>query len=130
VLPNNYLDDVVPMLVHRHSKSANMIACIAGGPYHMKPFIILEQAIIEADIILYGYSQCNVLMASQEIAFMTVSLSDRRSNEVFFPAIGQDRFQFNENGADGRDWHRLHGRLCAKMSREECGDHLFRGRFV
>jgi hypothetical protein len=98
IVPDSHPDDTIPVPVNRHSKRASMVACIAADGWRMKPFIILERKTIETDIVLYGYGETNVSMVHQENAFMTATLFDRWSDEVFFPAIEKRRLLFGYAG--------------------------------
>jgi hypothetical protein len=65
----------------------------------MKPFVIVDQARVEAEVGLYGYDSSKIFLASQENAFMTTGLFELWAREVFFPAVAQRRA---ETGYTGR----------------------------
>jgi hypothetical protein len=74
VLPIDDPDPSVPVPVNRHTKRSSLTACIAADGYRMKPFVIVDRAIMEAEVGLYGYDSSNVFLASQVNVFMTTYL--------------------------------------------------------
>jgi hypothetical protein len=65
VLPIDYPDPSVPIPVNRRTQRSTFTACIAADGYRMKPFVIVDRAIMEAEVELYGYDSLNVFLASQ-----------------------------------------------------------------
>jgi hypothetical protein len=64
MVPIDYPDLSVPVPVNRHARRSTLTACIAADGYRMKPFVIVDRAIVEAEVGLYGYDSSNVFLTS------------------------------------------------------------------
>jgi hypothetical protein len=64
----------------------------------MKPFVIVDRATGDKEIEYYGYDGINMVLVSQEHAFMTKTLFDLWGDGVFFPAVQERRAQFEYDG--------------------------------
>jgi hypothetical protein len=83
LVPSEYEEDAISVSVGRNSKRSTMTACIAADGFRMKPFTIVDRTTAEK-IEYSGYDRTNVILVSQEYAFMTKTLFDLWGDEVFF----------------------------------------------
>jgi hypothetical protein len=89
IVPAEHIGETVKVPFDRHSKRATLTACIAADGFRMKPFVSLTAV---------GYTPSNVAVVSQEHAFMTNQLFEKRDAEVFFPALQELRAKHNWDG--------------------------------
>jgi hypothetical protein len=95
LVPIGYPAPSVPVPVNCHSKRSTLTVCIAADGFRIKSFLIVSRATAENERRLDGYARNNVFIASQENVFITRSLFELWTTEVFFPMIQQRRTERN-----------------------------------
>lgn len=98
VVPVEYEGKHVYFGVDRGAKRSTMLAGIFGDATTLKPFIIIERATIEQELLLEGFTLDKVRIIHQEKSYITMKSFAIWADEVLFPEIQRRREVYDYNG--------------------------------
>lgn len=84
--------------VNRSERRATFLATVSADGQHVKPLIILPRATVEAELILAGYTEDQVVFAHSEKGFITTDIFTRYLTDVLVPVINYRRWELQYTG--------------------------------
>jgi hypothetical protein len=97
-VPHDYMDSTIPIGVSRTGKRITLIACICADGSYAKSMVIVPRHTIDADLALFGVSDCNCHICHQQNGFIDRELFEWWLGQIFVPEIERRRVRTPYDG--------------------------------